>query len=207
MLAAVINANNADLSAFRNRGGKLLGFHGWADPLVPPQEHVNYSNRAAQALGGKGESGGAPTGVIQGPGSEDDAAEAADATNPNRAALARLRQSYRLFMVPGMGHCGGGPGPNQFYNATFGIVPPDPEHNALLALQRWVEQGVAPQRITATKYTGDNPALGVAATRPLCPYPRVSRYRGHGDPNDAASFTCAPGGNYDNPQPAPEYLR
>ena len=65
----------------------------------------------------------------------------------------------------------------------------------------------APQRITATKYVADQPAQGVAQTRPLCAYPRVVQYRGAGDPNDAASFTCAPGGQYDNPQPAAEYLR
>ena len=76
-----------------------------------------------------------------------------------------------------------------------------------LALQRWVEEGVAPRRITATKYVADQPARGIAQTRPLCPYPRVARYRGQGDPNDAASFNCVPGGNYDNPIPAPEYRR
>ncbi|WP_431267090.1 tannase/feruloyl esterase family alpha/beta hydrolase [Dankookia sp. P2] len=212
VLAAVVNANDADLSPFRDRGGKLLGFHGWADPLVPPQEHVNYYSRVAATLGrgGQGTTNGAtastPGPVIQGP--DDMAEDAADtAAEPGRAALRRVRDFYRLFMVPGMGHCGGGPGPNQFFNGTASPVPADAEHNALLALQRWVEQGVAPQRITATKYVGDQPAQGVAQTRPLCPYPRVATYRGAGDPNDAASFTCGPGGRYDNPQPAAEYLR
>lgn len=75
---------------------------------------------------------------------------------------------YRLFMAPGVGHCGGGPGP----------APVDP----LDAVIRWVEQGKAPATL---------PAASATATRNLCRYPLVSRYDGHGDPNSAASFRCA----------------
>ncbi|MDO9712283.1 tannase/feruloyl esterase family alpha/beta hydrolase [Paracraurococcus lichenis] len=192
VLAPVINANTADLSAFRDHGGKLLGFHGFADPLVPPQEQVNYYLRVTARGAGL-----------------DPAAPAADisAVQGDHAALARTQEFYRLFMVPGMGHCGGGPGPNQFFNATISPVPADPQHNALLALQRWVEQGQAPTSIIATKYVNDQPAQGVAATRPLCAFPRVSRYSGQGDPNDSASFACARGGDYEAPIAAPEYRR
>ena len=86
-------------------------------------------------------------------------------------------------------------------------MPADPEHNALLALQRWVEQGVAPGRIIATKYVNDQPASGVQATRPLCPFPQVARHRGQGNPNDAGSFDCVQGNDYETQAPAPEYLR
>jgi Tannase and feruloyl esterase len=54
-------------------------------------------------------------------------------------------------------------------------VPSDPDHNILLALQRWVDQGIAPERIIATKYKSDNPADAVEMTRPLCPFPKVAR--------------------------------
>jgi feruloyl esterase len=73
-------------------------------------------------------------------------------------------------------------------------APYDPGHNIYSALERWVERGVAPSQITATKYMNDsNPAQGAKMTRPLCPYPEVARYKGVGDTNDAANFVCAPG--------------
>jgi Tannase and feruloyl esterase len=76
---------------------------------------------------------------------------------------------YRLFMVPGMAHCSGGPGPDHF--------------DTLGAVVKWVEQGAAPDQIIATK-----PATNLQ--RPLCPYPEAARYKGTGNPNEAASFTC-----------------
>ena len=99
----------------------------------------------------------------------------------------------RLFMAPGMQHCGGGPGPNSFgQGANF--PPFDPEHNIYTALEQWVEKGVAPSKIIATKYVNDSsPAQGVKMTRPLCPYPQVAKYKGAGDTNEAANFVCAPG--------------
>jgi feruloyl esterase len=75
---------------------------------------------------------------------------------------------FRLFMVPGMQHCGGGPGTDTF--------------DALGALERWVEEGVAPDRIIA--------AGAVDRTRPLCPYPQVARYLGQGSTDDARNFAC-----------------
>lgn len=62
--------------------------------------------------------------------------------------------------------------------------------DALTSLEQWVEHGVAPDKIIATQYNDNNPTQGVERTRPLCPYPQVSAYKGVGDPNDAASFTC-----------------
>ena len=80
----------------------------------------------------------------------------------------------RLFMVPGMGHCGGGEGPDTF--DTLGV------------LENWVEQGKAPERIIAAHQIRGR----TDRTRPLCAYPQVARYNGTGSIDDAASFTCGP---------------
>jgi feruloyl esterase len=99
----------------------------------------------------------------------------------------------RLFMAPGMQHCGGGPGPNSFGQGA-NSPPYDSEHNIYTAVEQWVEKGVAPSKIIATKYVDDfNPERGIKMTRPLCPYPQVAKYKGTGDTNDAANFVCAPG--------------
>jgi len=78
----------------------------------------------------------------------------------------------RLFMAPGMLHCNGGPGPDQF--------------NAVAVMERWVEEGVAPAQITAYHVADGR----VDISRPLCPYPQVAVYKGSGSTNDAANFTC-----------------
>ena len=78
----------------------------------------------------------------------------------------------RLFMVPGMGHCQGGAGPDQF--------------NKTGTIERWREASEAPPTITAAHVTGGS----VDMTRPLCPYPQVAVYKGAGSTNDAASFAC-----------------
>jgi feruloyl esterase len=78
----------------------------------------------------------------------------------------------RLFMVPGMDHCGGGPGPNQF--------------PVVSAMENWREQGKAPDQITAYRVTDNH----VDMSRPLCPYPQVAAYKGTGSTNDAANFVC-----------------
>jgi feruloyl esterase len=80
----------------------------------------------------------------------------------------------RLFLLPGVGHCGGGVGPDQ---ADF-----------LGALERWRDGGVAPARITATRATGRGQTTPMS--RPLCPFPQVARYQGSGSTNEASSFAC-----------------
>jgi feruloyl esterase len=85
---------------------------------------------------------------------------------------AAVRGAYRLFMAPGMGHCSGGEGPNTF--------------DMIAALEEWVEQGKAPDRIVASHATGGR----VDRTRPLCPFPQVAVYAGAGSTDDAASFVC-----------------
>ena len=84
----------------------------------------------------------------------------------------RVQDSYRLFMVPGMAHCGGGEGPNQF--------------DMLTALEQWVEKGKAPDSIIASRIKNGK----LDRTRPLCPYPQVARYTGSGSIDDAANFAC-----------------
>jgi len=84
----------------------------------------------------------------------------------------KIQSSYRLFMVPGMGHCGGGEGPNSF--------------DMVSALEQWVEHGKAPDSIVASRVRDGK----VERTRPLCPYPQVATYRGTGSTDQAASFVC-----------------
>jgi len=97
----------------------------------------------------------------------------------------------RLFMAPGMQHCGGGPGPNSLSDPG---KTSDAQHDVYQALEQWVEQGTAPDKLIATKYASDlNPTQGVKMTRPLCPYPQIARYKGTGDTNDAANFVCVAG--------------
>jgi Tannase and feruloyl esterase len=132
-------ANEPDLTAFQKHHGKLLLYHGWADPVAPPQDTIRYVNSVDRAMGGAGKTPG----------------------------------FLRLFLAPGMGHCGGGPGPNTF--------------DALGALDKWVTQGTAPDKMIASHSTNGT----VDRTRPLCPYPLEARWNGKGNVNDAASFSCA----------------
>jgi feruloyl esterase len=86
--------------------------------------------------------------------------------------MSKIQGSYRLFMAPGMAHCGGGEGPN-----TFDMVT---------ALEQWVEQKKAPAQIIATRGRNGN----VERSRPLCPYPQTASYKGSGSTDDAANFVC-----------------
>lgn len=95
----------------------------------------------------------------------------------------------RLYMVPGMQHCIGGPGATWF--GQLGTVTADgPKQGIFDALEQWVEKDAAPGDIVATKYTGDNPTKPVQMTRPLCPYPQIAKYKGSGDTNNYTSFVC-----------------
>lgn len=168
----MLNATSTDLGEFRGHGGKLLMYHGWADPLIPSQSSINYF----LALVGNEGQGVQPVGFF-------------DHGNGN-PALRRTQSYARLFMVPGLYHCSGGPGPNTF--------------DALTPLVKWVEAGVAPETILATKFVADTPPA-VQMTRPLCVFPKVAKYNGSGDTNNAASFTCVADENDFNQKPAPKY--
>ena len=102
-----------------------------------------------------------------------------------------MEDFYRLFMVPGMGHCAGGLGANNFGNSgAFSLLTIDADHDVVSALDRWVEKSVAPRKIIATGYVDGSLVKGVALTRPLCPYPQVAKYKGSGSTDDAANFVC-----------------
>jgi hypothetical protein len=135
-----------DLDEFRRHGGKLLTFVGGNDQLIMPRGVINYYRQMAARYGRHGD--------------------------PD---FKNLQHFYRLFRAPGVGHCGGGNGPQPL--------------NLFDALVSWVEKGVAPQTITAKGGTG----APATRTRPLCPYPQTAIYDGKGSTDDAASFHC--GGN------------
>ena len=142
----VLDANDPDLRVLRDRGAKLIVYHGWSDPDISPLASIDYYEQVVSEL-----------------------TEAeADATG-----LAEVQEFFRLFMVPGMGHCRGGPGPDQF--------------DALSALEAWVEDGVAPDQIVASKVEDGE----VVRTRPLCPFPQTAQWTGSGSTDDAANFVCA----------------
>jgi feruloyl esterase len=166
-LAKVLNADSSDLGEFREHGGKLLMYHGWADPLIPSQSSINYFN----ALVGGENSGMQQASFMLGD-----------------ARLDKTQKYARLFMVPGMYHCSGGPGPNAF--------------DALTPLVTWVETGVAPE--TTTKFVNDTPPA-VQMTRPLCVFPKVARYNGSGSTSIAANFTCVADEPDFNQTPAPKF--
>lgn len=103
---------------------------------------------------------------------------------------ANVDDAVRLYMVPGMQHCGGGPGATSFGQ---GDLDPrgDASHDVFTALVEWVENGKAPGEIIATKYRDGDPAGTPQMTRPICPYPQAAKYAGKGDPNAAESFACS----------------
>lgn len=109
------------------------------------------------------------------------------------AALARahggaeaLGKSVRLFMAPGVYHCGGGPGADQVGGSGQRTAPGDPSRDMLWALIGWVEEGKAPASLITTKIEDGREAF----TRKLCPYPQAARYDGKGPTQDAASYQC-----------------
>lgn len=157
----VINSIDPDLSKFRDRGGKMIHYHGWADSAIAPTNSIDYYKQVRDAV----------------------------SDNRGNGNYKEIEDFYRLFMAPGMAHCGGGDGLNAFGNGTDAPVI-DSDHDLLKALERWVEQGVAPEEIIATHYVNNNAANGVQFQRPLCPFPEVARLIGHGDPSDASSFKC-----------------
>ena len=186
-ITPVTAAPSPDLSAFKARGGKLVQFHGWADPIVPPQGSPAYYNALIQFEKLKSL-----------PRAEYDAA--VDRLAPQEVAadaLARVTavQGYhRLFMLPDVGHCRSGTAPE----AIGGGFPEPakaqrtPDSHVVSALMRWVEQGVAPTAVIATKY--DSKGV-ITRQRPVCAYPQVASYRGSGDVNAAASFACVTPGS------------
>ena len=111
--------------------------------------------------------------------------------------LVNIQDFYRLFMLPGVGHCGTGVGPDDIGGEDQTPVSHDPEHDVVSALEAWVEQGTAPDKLIATKFnTVDVPSSGIQMQRPICPYPSTAVYTGVGDTNDASNFLCPPGDEF-----------
>jgi feruloyl esterase len=103
--------------------------------------------------------------------------------------IARTQPYFRLVMIPGMSHCGGGTGPTTIGGNTA-PTKLTPERDVVSALEAWVEHGQAPKSFTATKYVDDQPASGVAFERPVCVYPQALRYNGQGDRTLAENYRC-----------------
>src|ERR1700682_4923448 len=174
-------APSPDLTAFKNHGGKLIQFAGWNDSVVPPDGSVNYYH--SLALFEKLHTLPSPT---------IDAL--VNKLSPQDVALTaqflgdRVRQYHRLFLLPATAHCGGSTGPNSIGGGM--PEPPaafrDADHHVVSAVIKWVEQGVAPERIIATRFSGNTLTL----SRPLCPYPAQAVYNGLGDVNVASNFAC-----------------
>ncbi|MBB3953790.1 tannase/feruloyl esterase family alpha/beta hydrolase [Novosphingobium sediminicola] len=175
-LDASWNTRNRDLDAFAGAGGKVIQYHGWDDPNIPPMEAVKFRKSLIESI-----------------------VKRRKLTPAKAEAL--VDSYYHLFMVPGLGHCSGGDGPwNIGQSGPAPGMPTDGEHDLLSALENWVERGVEPKRVIGAHLAGGAPGPGNPnggganaapdMTRPICAYPAVASYRGSGDKNDAASFTC-----------------
>jgi Tannase and feruloyl esterase len=162
-LDASWNTRNRNLDTFRQAGGRIIHYHGWDDPNIPALEAVRFFMSVA-------------------------ADQAARHRLSPEQALQMTQQFYRLFMVPGMGHCFGGEGPSSFGQNGQRATQADPEHDTLLALERWVEGGVAPEHFVASRLntkTGESDM-----TRPICAYPRKPVWNGSGSVSEASNFKC-----------------
>jgi feruloyl esterase len=109
------------------------------------------------------------------------------------SVIKKMRQEdvdsfVRLYMAPGVQHCAGGPGPDSF-GAVGDLNFDNPQHSVDASLEQWVEKATAPSIIIASKFEGQD-RMHAKMTRPLCPYPQAAKYKGSGDPNDAANFEC-----------------
>lgn len=161
ILGPAYDAVDPDLTRFAAHGGKLILYHGWADPALVPELTIDYYEQVRGKMGGD-----------------------------------KVASFVRLYMVPGLAHVFGGPGLNSFGQAYAPKADADPSANMVVALERWVEDGIAPTSIVAAKYDGDIKPLidtdgtTVLRTRPLCPYPQVARWVGKGSIDAAQNFQC-----------------
>ena len=158
-----VDAEDPDLQAFADHGGKLIMFMGWADPVGSAYAAIDYY-RQVEAF------------TAQHKGIKD--------------PMRETQEFLRLYMIPGMAHCAGGPGATHFSSATRDSTPPvrDAKHDMTVALEDWVEEGKPPGTLVGTHYA-DSESRAIAFQRPLCVYPKVARYIG-GDVKEARSFRC-----------------
>lgn len=147
-----LKANDPNVKAFKNRGGKIIIYQGWMDPSVIASQSIDYYKSCEKILGGE----------------------------------SKTHTFMRLFMVPGMYHCAGGEATDHFGGSMSSDAIGDSDHDCLSAVVRWVEDGIAPDRIIASKIISGK----VVRTRPLCPYPEQAIYKGSGSTDEAANFEC-----------------
>ena len=148
-----------DLRRFFARGGKMVMFHGWADPILPPEETLDFHADILRQSG--------------------------------RAA----RDNLRLFMVPGVQHCAGGPGPDGLGQIGAARPSDNPQGSLAAALRDWVEHGRVPETITG-RLGGVYPIPGNTAKpkeRLLCAWPKRAIIKPGADPDSAASYECSKG--------------
>ena len=143
-IGRIFDSIDPDIRPFRANGGKLIQYHGWSDPDIPPANSINYYESVVRALNGE-----------------------------KPGALRDTKEFYRLFLVPGMQHCTGGPGTTRF--------------DMLTALEQRVEHDKAPDEVLGAHATNGQ----VDRTRPICAYPMQAKYKGTGSTDDAANFSCA----------------
>jgi len=173
-LAPIVNANNPDLRAFQKNGGKLIMFTGTADSLVPYPDAINYYERVVEFIKHHPQKG--------------------SASDPLTAA----QEFFRYYLVPGMQHCGSGPGVT-----GIGQGISDAADDLLGAVQKWSEQSIAPGELPGT---GDSRRSdGKTLRRRICPYPEFPTYIG-GDANEENSFKCEPRARGNVAIPAARYL-
>ena len=155
----------------------MLMYHGLADGTIPTGSSIDYYSRVNSTMGGS----------------------------------SSIDDFYKLYLVPGMGHCGSSDVAPYYIAAAgqvvkqgsnFGFSVPnyaDPRHDVMLAMIQWVENGMAPQEIVATKWKNDTVDEGLVMQRPLCAYPLRAVYSGSGDTNKAESWSCKEGDVLDFP--------
>jgi feruloyl esterase len=152
------------LEKFLKKGGKILMYHGDSDPLIPPFRTVWFYEDLAKST------------VAKTTGAKATRAKATRAKATR--GFDELQKQVRLFLVPGMSHCGGGPGPNSF--------------DTLTALANWVEKDTAPNAIIATHFTNDNPQSAPDRTMPLCSFPTAAHFNASGKVTEASAWSCTP---------------
>jgi hypothetical protein len=153
MVGPMLATDNPNLSAFRARGGKMITWHGFNDPLIMPQGSIRYYDSVVKSSGKN---------------------------------YGDVQKFYRLYMAPGVEHCGGGDAP-QPGRAPTKESPLASQENLFQAVVNWVEHGQVPDRVLASQSLSG----GATRTRPLCPYPAFAKYKGQGSTDDAANFVCA----------------
>lgn len=159
-----INAVDPNLRPFFDRGGKLMHYHGFADPLIPAGSSLLYYEGVRSYF------------------------KNTDLSDKYR--LFMLPGVSHCFRGPGADAFGGA---EQLSVSQGGIgqsLSFDADHDMILATMKWVEKGVTPKSLVGVKYVDGNRTLGVAFTRLFCPYPQEAIYRG-GDTSQASSYSCA----------------